>query len=198
MAQSFSSFKELLIKKKLSDKDERSVRYDVLSRIFLTVSEKLIKNNIKHFGDEEKKVIHAVLDHEDVKNKNENLSKGEYEALVRNGLQELSDETKLLLLDLLEEECKKAEKENKKIETLAKKYKPKDLTEEYEHVKGRIKELENDIIEIEMSLMVLEKEEQQGTKGFKKKQDARERRKQLINKLEKQKQSIEKKLKLEK
>lgn len=195
--QSFSSFKELLIKKDLADDgdQQKSIRYDVLGRIFRFIPSNLIQSNIKHFDDASKKIIHKVFDLPALQEDNSKLSNGEFEALIRDSLQNLSDAKKLLLIDLLEKDAFTYQKENKKIEFLANKYQPKDPKEALDDLSERIEDLKQSIIDIECNLMTMEKDQQETSKHYKKSADARERRKQLLAKLEKQKLGLEKKIK---
>lgn len=191
--QTFSSFKELLVKKEL-DSTERNVRQDVLMRIFRFVQPDIILSNAQHFEANDLDAIAKILKAEGLQAGPHGKAQAEAERIIREGLSEVSDKTKALLCDLLEDESKIAQKETQRMEKLAEKFHPKDPSEELTDLRGRIKEIELDIVDIEMSLMTLESEGLEGTERFKKASNARERRRQLIQRLEKQIQGVEKKL----
>ncbi|MBF0198334.1 MAG: hypothetical protein HQL32_11515 [Planctomycetes bacterium] len=192
--QSFNSFKELLVKKSFSDTQEkREVRYDVLTKILRFVQHDVIISNIKDFSDEDKKLISAILKLEKFNNPQSKLSNGEYEAIARDQLGNVSDQSKLILIDLLEEEAKDALKEQKKLEKLAAKFHPKDPAEEFKDLQSRIAEIKSSVIDIEMNIMTMENDGQENTEHCKKAKNARERRLQLVSRLEKQLQAVEKK-----
>ena len=192
--QSFNSFKELLVKKDLAQEGAREVRYDVLTKIFRFVQKDIVLNNIKHFTDEDQSAISSLFKLEQFSSQDTKLSNGEYEALVRDQLKGISDKSKLLLIDLLEEEARDAVKENKRLEKLAEKFHPKDAGEEKEDLARRIAELKKDIIDIELTLMTLESEGQETSDRFVKMNNARERRRQLVQRLEKQLTAVTKKV----
>jgi chromosome segregation ATPase len=77
---------------------------------------------------------------------------------------------------------------------LAEKFHPKDPSEELAELNRRIKEIQLDVVDIEMNLMTMENDGKEGSEYFKKAQNARERRKQLIARLEKQVLGVKRKL----
>jgi hypothetical protein len=185
--QSFGSFKELLIKKKIDGSaDDREVRYDILTNIFRFIQSNIIINNLKHFDDNDQKAFMSILNQKAFKNGDTNLSNGEYEAIVRDETKEIDNQNKLKLIDLLESDVKKAMSEKKKIDKISRNLKSSNPQEEKEELEDRIKDLHRDIIDIEMNLMSLENNEQQNTERFKKTLKARDKRKLLVGKLEKQ------------
>lgn len=193
--QSFNSFKELLLKKNLSGEDGRQVHYDTLSNIFRFVQPNIIENTIKDFDDKECSIFKELLKKPELQSNSEaKLSNGEYEALVRDACKDVADSSKLKLIDLLEKEVKQAQKEAKKLEKISRSIKTEDPAEEKADLENRIKDLQRDIIDIEMNLMSMESNEQQNTERYKKAYNAREKRKVIIGKCEKQLQFVLKKL----
>jgi len=191
--QSFGSFKELLVKKTLNQTDDsREVRYDILTNIFRFIQENIIKNNIKHFSEDEQKSFLNLLSLEAFQTTNNNLSNGEFEAIVRDSTKTIDDQSKLKLIDLLEAEVKKAQREKKKIDSISRKMKSNNPEEEKQELEERIKDLHRDIIDIEMNLMSMENHEQQNSERYKKTFNARDKRKILVSKLEKQLNKISK------
>ena len=185
--QSFGSFKELLVKKTLNQTDDsREVRYDILTNIFRFIQANIIKNNIKHFDKDEQKAFLDLLSLEAFKPVRSNLSNGEFEAIVRDATKSIADQSKLKLIDLLESEVKKAQREKKKIDSISRSMKANNPEEEKEELEDRIKDLHRDIIDIEMNLMSMENNEQQNSEHFKKAFNARDKRKILVGKLQKQ------------
>jgi hypothetical protein len=185
--QSFGSFKELLVKKTLNQTDDsREVRYDILTNIFRFIQANIIKNNIKHFDKDEQKAFLDLLSLEAFKPVRSNLSNGEFEAIVRDATKPIADQSKLKLIDLLESEVKKAQREKKKIDSISRSMKANNPEEEKEELEDRIKDLHRDIIDIEMNLMSMENNEQQNSEHFKKAFNARDKRKILVGKLQKQ------------
>jgi hypothetical protein len=193
--QTFGSFKELLIKRELSDENaKRDVRTEVLAKIFRYVQSEIILSNVQHFSVEDQAAIDALLQDELLRDRNSKVTISNAEAIVNKGLASLDAKTKALLCDLLEEEAKVAQKEHKRIEKLSAKFHPNDPGEELADLKARIKEIQLDIVDIEMSMMTLENDGRQESEPFKKAKNARERRKQLISRLQKQIQGVQKKL----
>jgi len=185
--QSFGSFKELLVKKTLNQTDDsREVRYDILTNIFRFIQANIIKNNIKHFDKDEQKAFLDLLSLEAFKPVRSNLSNGEFEAIVRDATKSIADQSKLKLIDLLESEVKKAQREKKQIDSISRSMKANNPEEEKEELEDRIKDLHRDIIDIEMNLMSMENNEQQNSEHFKKAFNARDKRKILVGKLQKQ------------
>ena len=188
----FSSFKELLIKKELSDDSaKRSVDYRRIAEIFQNCSIESIRSNCKHFEDAEQASLKKLLKKLNALSEKPNLV--ELENLSKEALSNWSNKSLLTFSDLLENEAKAAATEAKKIEKLAKKYQPKDLDEEFAELQNRIKEIQMDIVDIEMNLMQMEKSEQKNSERYKKNYNARERRKQVVQRLEKQIQGLKKK-----
>jgi hypothetical protein len=192
--QTFGSFKELLVRKELSDDNaQRDVRYESLGRIFRYVQADIILSNAQHFEAADIKAIKSLLSNEQLRDKNNKISAAEVEKLVKKGLESISLKTKALLCELLDTESKVAQKETRYIETLAEKFHPKDSSEELIELKTRIKEIQLDIVDIEMNLMTLENDGKTDSEFFKKATNARERRRQLVLRLEKQIQGVERK-----
>lgn len=198
--QTFGSFKELLIKKDLSSEgsSDLNVKMDVLVRIFRFVEPDIVKSNVQDFPESDLKVIKALLAKPEVREGSAKNANSQAEKIIRDGLVDVSEKSKGLLCELLGEESKSAFSEAKRLEALAAKFHPKDAGEEYEDLKRRIKEIQADIVDIEMSLMTLESDEQTQTERYKKASNARERRRQLVKRLEKQLEGVEKKLSKEK
>jgi hypothetical protein len=194
MAQeSFASFKELLLKKNFEDsEDTREVRYDILTNIFRYIQPNIIKSNIIHFEEKEHKALLGIQQHEGFKSENDGLSNGEYEAIVRDATKNIKDSSKLKLIDLLEKEVKESLKEKKKIDKISRNLKSNNPEEEKADLEDRIKDLHRDIIDIEMNLMSMENHGQEQTERFKKTLNARDKRKIIVGKLEKQLQKISK------
>lgn len=193
--QTFSSFKELLIKKELSEENsQRDVRFDALARIFRYVQAEIILSNTQHFEPAEIDVIKALLNNKELRERDSKISPKDAETLVKKELSSVSDKTKAMICDLLEDEAKSAQKEHKRLSSLADKYHPKDPGEELKDLQGRIKEIQLDVVDIEMNLMTLENDGKTGTEVFKKTNNARDRRMQLIARLEKQVQGVKRKL----
>jgi hypothetical protein len=193
--QTFSSFKELLVKKELSEENsKRDVRFDTLGKIFRFVQEDIILSNTQHFDAEEIQSIKGLLKNDELRNIESKISPKDCEALVKKELQGVQDKTKSLICDLLEDEAKSAQKEHKRLVSLAEKFHPKDPSEELAELNRRIKEIQLDVVDIEMNLMTMENDGKEGSEYFKKAQNARERRKQLIARLEKQVLGVKRKL----
>jgi|SaaInlStandDraft_1057018.scaffolds.fasta_scaffold26581_2 hypothetical protein len=197
--QTFGSFKELLVKKDLSDGGEDlNVKVDVLVRIFRFVQSDIVESNVQDFPEEDLKSIKALLKKPEVKEGSAKNANSQAERIIRDGLVGVSEKSKGLLCELLGDESKSAQADAKRLETLAAKFHPKDAGEEYDELKRRIKEIHADIVDIEMSLMTLESEEQVQSERYKKANNARERRRQLVKRLEKQLEGVEKKMAKEK
>ena len=195
--QSFSSFKELLIKKDLqTGDDKREVRYNVLTDIFRYVQKNVILEYSKHFDDGDRKIIEELIERPEWTDTSRKLSNGEYEAMVRDSLKSLDEGKKVKLIDILEKESKVAFRENQKREKMMRRYQPEDPKEKLELIIDRIKDLQGDIIDIEMTLMQMESDGLKNGKGYHKVSNARERRKQALARLEKDKVALEKKLKV--
>lgn len=193
--QTFNSFKELLVKKELSEENsQRDVRFDTLARIFRFVQADIILSNTQHFDDAEVETIQALLKNQDLRNLESKISPKDVEVIVKKALVTVKDKSKALICDLLEDEAHSAQKEHKRLQSLAEKYHPKDAGEELGDLQARIKEIQLDVVDIEMNLMTLENDGKQGSEYFKKAQNARERRRQLISRLEKQIQGVQRKL----
>ena len=188
----FSSFKELLVKKDLSGDDSaKSVDYKVLVKIFAHLSKEVILSSGKHFDEEDQTSLKQLL--KKIQSQSE-LSQNDLEALIKEELKGWDAAKLVKFSELLEPEAADAQAQAKRIEKLAKKYQPKDANEEYAELQNRIKELQMDIVDIEMNLMQMEQQDQQNSERYKKANNARERRKQVVQRLEKQIQGIEKKL----
>jgi septal ring factor EnvC (AmiA/AmiB activator) len=193
--QTFGSFKELLIKKDLSGgESDLNVKVDVLVRIFRFVQPEIVLNNVQHFPEADIKVIKALLSKPEIRDGSAKNVNSQAEKLIRDGLLNLSEKSKGLLCELLGEESKSAQSDAKRLESLAEKFHPKDATEEHEELKRRIQELKADIVDIEMSLMTLESDDSAQSERYKKASNARERRRQLLKRLEKQLEGVAKKL----
>ena len=194
-SQTFASFKELLVKKELSDPNpQREVRYDSLARIFRHVQADIILSNVQHFAAAEIAIIKKLLANEQIQDKHSKISAAELEKLVKKGCDGLSEKSKSLLCELLDADSKVAQKDNQRLEALAEKFHPKDASEELKELQLKIAELKSEIVDIEMTLMTLENDGQTATEFFKKSSNARERRRQLVIRFEKQIQGIERKL----
>lgn len=190
----FSSFKELLIKKDLSDENpDHSVNYKSIAEIFHHCSSEVISSNGKHFSDEEQSSLRKFL--KKLRKLENKPTLIELESLCKEALDSWSSKSLASFSELMKEKAKDAQLQAQRIEKLAKKYQPKDSAEELEELQNRIKELQLDIVDIEMSLMQMEQGEQQNTERYKKTYNARERRRQVVQRLEKQIQGIQKKLK---
>jgi len=190
--QTFGSFKELLIKSDLSsDESSRPVNYQSLVNIFSNCSKETLLANAKLFNADESKALTILI--KKFKTGACEPTPTNMESVVKEQLSSWSNKSLLSFIDLLEPEAEAALAQIKNIAQLAKKYQPKDQEEEIIQLKERVKEIQLDIINIEMTLMQLEKDAQQNTEPYKKSYNARERRKQLMQKLEKQIQGIEKK-----
>lgn len=193
--QTFNSFKELLVKKELSEENsQRDVRFDTLARIFRFVQADIILSNTQHFAESEVEIIQTLLKNQELRNLESKISPKDTEVVVKKALASVKDKSKSLICDLLEEEAKSAQKEHKRLQSLAEKYHPKDAGEELGDLQDRIKEVQLDVVDIEMNLMMLENDGKQDSEYFKKAEHARERRRQLIARLEKQVQGVQRKL----
>jgi hypothetical protein len=193
--QTFGSFKELLIKKDLSDGgDDLNVKMDVLVRIFRFVQPEILESNVQDFPEADLTAIRGLLKNSEVREGSPKNANSAAERLIRDGLVGVSEKSKGLLCELLGDESKSAQSEAKRLENLAAKFHPKDAGEEHEDLKRRIKEIHADIVDIEMSLMTLESDDQVQSERYKKANNARERRRQLVKKLEKQLEGVEKKM----
>jgi hypothetical protein len=190
----FNSFKELLIKKDLSDESVSSaVDYKCIADIFYHCSPEAIQSNAKHFCEEEQSSLKKFL--KKLKKLESKPTLNELESLCKEALSAWSDKSLASLSELMREEAKDARVQAQRIEKLAKKYQPKDSSEDLAELQTRVKELQMDIVDIEMNLMQMEKGEQQNTERYKKTYNARERRRQVMQRLEKQIQGIQKKSK---
>lgn len=188
----FSSFKELLIKKDLSGESaDSTVDYKCIADIFYHCSSEAIKSNAKLYSEEEQSTLKKFL--KKLKKLEAKPTLNEMESLCKEGLNSWSNKSLASFGELMKDEAKDARLQAQRIEKLAKKYQPKDSAEELGELQARIKELQMDIVDIEMNLMQMEKGEQQNTERYKKTYNARERRKQVVQRLEKQIQGIEKK-----
>jgi hypothetical protein len=193
--QTFGSFKELLVKRELSESPvEHEVKTKTLVKIFRYVQSEIILSNVQLFADADKVVIEKLLKDSFLRDRNSNVTLSNAEEIVLKGLALLGVKEKSLLCELLGDEAKEAEMEHKRIQNLAEKYHPKDATEEITELKARIKEIQLDVVDIEMTLMTLENDGRQTSEPYHKAKGARERRRQLISRLEKQVHALNRKV----
>lgn len=187
--QTFSSFKELLVKKDLPGEEERKVDNRILGDIFQFIAPEFFREAIRHFKESDRKVLMDCYSNEALRSSG-SLPRGAAEALVREGLRGLDDKVKISLMDLLEEDARKAAKEARRMQALANKYQPKDPAEEMKELDIRIASLDKEIQDIEMDLMVYEREGMEKSRRFANASDARERRRILKIKLLKRKKEL--------
>jgi hypothetical protein len=129
--QTFNSFKELLVKKELSEENsQRDVRFDTLARIFRFVQADIILSNTQHFAESEVEIIQSLLKNQELRNLESKISPKDTEVVVKKALASVKDKSKSLICDLLEEEAKSAQKDHKRLQSLAEKYHTKDAGEE--------------------------------------------------------------------
>lgn len=193
--QTFGSFKELLVKGELSDSSiEPEVKTKTLAKIFRFVQSEIIMSNVQLFENADQVVVKKLLDDVFLRDRNSKITLSKAEEIVSKGLDSLGAKEKSLLCELLGDEAKSAEKEHKRIQNLADKYHPKDAAEEITELKARIKEIQLDVVDIEMTLMTLENDGRQASEPYHKAKAARERRRHLISKLEKQVHALNRKV----
>ena len=193
--QTFGSFKELLVKGELSDSSiDPEVKTKTLAKIFRFVQSEIILSNVQLFADTDRLVVEKLLKDSFLRDRNSKITLSNAEEIVLKGLEALGVKEKALLCELLGDEAKEAEREHKRIQNLADKYHPKDASEEMTELKARIKEIQLDVVDIEMTLMTLENDGRQTSEPYHKAKAARERRRQLISRLEKQVHALNRKV----
>ncbi|MBF0244771.1 MAG: hypothetical protein HQL31_05815 [Planctomycetes bacterium] len=193
--EKYSSFRELLIKKNSS---EESVipgtavpDYSSLVRIFTQVRREALERGVSDFCAEDRQQILAVLDRPEFREHPESHSESRLVESVRSGLKNLSDNKKVLLTSILGTESLRAEQENKKIQRLAEKYQPLDPGEKIAELNTRIKSIREEVMEMELSMMDLERNDNSNSAAYNKKKLLREKRLQTIVKLQKDIKSLE-------
>lgn len=192
--KAYSSFSEMLLRSDLPQDgaEERKLDLVALTCIFTELSADEVQRRIRHMDPEHQARVLKTFGLPALQDKG--LSSERLSGALAEHLRALGHTNILKLIDLLSARAQEARSENRKLERLAAKYHPLDDQEKLEQLDERIASIKADIIEVEMSMMELENQDRQKSPAYIRSGNQREKLKQILNKLGKDRKFLEKKV----